>query len=443
MNRRSFLQSSGALAAGLASASEIASPAAAAEAEGSKGGRMKITGLKTFLLDNIRPYIGHRKWLFIQLTTDQGIVGLGERPTGGVTNLKSQINLLHDLCDRFVIGQSPFDVEKIWQSMYTSSHDYRHPSLYAVPAFSAIEMACWDIIGKATGQPIYNLLGGQYHDKLRAYAYMNTQGVWENPELAGERARRLVAAGNTACKLDPFRPITGPPRDFPLTTIRHVAKIFRAIRDAVGDELEIGIGTHGQFSTAGAIRVASMLEEFAPYWFEEPVPPENVDEMARVAAHTTIPIATGERLVTKFEFSEVLEKQAAQVIQLDVGHCGGILAAKKIAGIAEAHFAMIAPHMYCGPVAASAAVQLDTCSPNFLVQEFNANDLHIEIFKEPIKFEKGFLTPPAGPGLGIELNEEVVERQLSAWASSDRLSPVVELRKPTLTTQTLVAALVS
>lgn len=375
---------------------------------------MKITGLKTILLDNIRPYIGHRKWLFIQLTTDEGIVGLGERPTGGVTNLTSQVNLLQDLCDRFVIGQSPFDVEKIWQNMYTSSHDYRHPGLYAVPAFSAIEMACWDLIGKATGQPIYNLLGGKYHDKLRAYAYMNTQGVWEDPALAGERARELVADGNTACKLDPFRPITGPPRDYPLATIRHVAKIFRAIRDAVGDRLEIGIGTHGQFSTAGAIRVASILEEFHPYWFEEPVSVENVDEMARVAAHTTIPIATGERLVTKFEFSEVLEKQAAQVIQLDVGQCGGILEAKKIAGMAEAHFAMTAPHMYCGPVAAAAAVQLDTCSPSFLIQEFNSNDLHREILKEPIKFEKGFITPPTGPGLGIELDEEVVRRQLAA-----------------------------
>ncbi len=401
------------LAAGSGAGSNIVSAAATGEAEGLRARNMKITGLKTILLDNIRPYIGHSKWLFIQLTTNEGIVGLGERPTGGVTNLKSQINLLHDLCERFVIGQSPFDVEKIWQSMYTSSHDYRHPGLYAIPAFSAIEMACWDIIGKATGQPVYNLLGGKYHDKLRAYAYMNTQGVWENPELAGERAAQLVKDGNTACKLDPFRPITGPPRDFPLATIRHVAKIFRAIRDAVGDELEIGIGTHGQFSTAGAIRVASILEEFNPYWFEEPVPPENVDEMARVAAHTTIPIATGERLVTKFEFAEVLEKQAAQIIQLDVGQCGGILESKKIAGIAEAHYAMIAPHMYCGPVAAAAAVQLDTCSPNFLVQEFNANRLHSEIFKEAIRLEQGFITPPPGPGLGVELNEDVVKRQLS------------------------------
>ena len=375
---------------------------------------MKVTGVKTILLDNVQPYIGHRKWLFVQLTTDEGLVGLGERPTGGVTNLKSQIDLLHDLCERFVIGQSPFNVERIWQDMYTSSHDYRHPSLYSVPALSAIEMACWDLVGKAADQPVYNLLGGQYHDRLRAYAYMNTQGVWEDPELAGRRAEELVRAGNTACKLDPFRPITGPPRDYSLKTIRHVAKIFRAIRNAVGSDLEIGIGTHGQFSTSGAIRVASILEEFDPFWFEEPVPPENVDEMARVAAHTSIPIATGERLVTKFEFSQVLEKQAAQIIQLDVGQCGGILESKKIAGMAEAHYAMIAPHMYCGPVSAAAAVQLDTCSPNLLIQEFNSNSLHSEILREPIDFSNGFITPPSGPGLGIELNDEVVKRQLSA-----------------------------
>ena len=401
------------LAAGLGAGTPAAGQATGSAATDAGVGQMKITGLRTILLDNVRPYIGHPKWLFIQLTTDEGIVGLGERPTGGIPNLTAQIHLLNDLCERFVIGQSPFDIEKIWQSMYTSHHDYRHPGLHAVPAFSAIEMACWDIVGKATGQPVYNLLGGKYHDRLRAYAYMNTQGVWENPELAGERAVELVRAGNTACKLDPFRPITGPPRDYSLKTIRHVAKIFKAIRDAVGDDLEIGIGTHGQFSTAGAIRVASILEEFNPFWFEEPVSPENVDEMARVAAHTSIPIATGERLVTKFEFSEVLEKQAAQIIQLDVGQCGGILESKKIAGMAEAHYAMTAPHMYCGPVAAAAAVQLDTCSPSFLIQEFNRNDLHSEILMEPIKFENGFITPPTGPGLGIELNEAVVSRQLS------------------------------
>ena len=374
---------------------------------------MKVTHLETILLDNIEPYRGGPKWLFIKLHTDEGIVGLGERVTGHNLNMKSQIELLNDLADRFVIGENPFHVEKIWQAMYGTLHDYRHPSLTYTPAMSAIEMALWDIIGKATNQPIYNLLGGQYHDQLRAYAYMPSEGVWENPAKAGEIAQQLVDEGNSAAKTDPFMPYFPLPRDFPLKTINHAASIFRAIRDAVGDELEIGLGTHGQFSTAVAIRIAHIFEEFNPFWFEEPVPPENVDEMARVAAHTSIPIASGERLVTKYEFSELIEKQAAQIIQLDVGQCGGILESKKIAGIAEAHYAMIAPHMYVGPVSAAAAVQLDTCSPNFLIQEWNANDLHSEIFQEPIRFENGYITPPTGPGLGIELNEEVVARQLA------------------------------
>ena len=185
------------------------------------------------------------------------------------------------------------------------------------------------------------------------------------------------------------------------------------MRDAVGDALEIGIGTHGQFTTATAIRVADILEEYDPYFFEEPVSLENVDEMARVAAHTSIPIASGERLVTKYEFAKLLEKQAAQIIQLDVGQCGGILESKKIAGMAETHFAVIAPHMYCGPIAAAAAIQLDTCSPNFLIQEFNTGPLHSEIFKEPIEFERGYITPPTTPGLGVELNDDVVKKHLA------------------------------
>ena len=371
---------------------------------------MKIVEIETIVIRNVPPYRGGSLWLFVQLITDEGIVGLGERPSGNAKNLDAQVRLIKDLGEQFVVGASPFDVEKLWQSIFAARHDYRHPGLDTTPALSAIEMACWDIIGKATGQPIYNLLGGRCHDKLRAYAYMPSEGIWEKPEKAGEIAAQLVEEGNTACKFDPFQPLMPQPRDFSLKTIRHVAKIFRCIRDAVGDDLEIGIGTHGQFSTAGAIRVAKMLEEFDPFWFEEPVPPENIDEMARVAAHTSIPIATGERLVSKFEFAELLKKQAAQIIQLDVGQCGGILESKKIAGMAEAHYAMIAPHMYCGPVAAAAAVQLDTCSPNFLIQEYNGTDLHQEIFKEPIRFEKGYVIPPSGPGLGVELDEAVVKR---------------------------------
>ena len=371
---------------------------------------MKVTGIETIVIDNIPPYRGGRNWLFIKLLTDEGLIGLGERPTGHAADLRSQIQLLETMCEEFVVGQSPFDVEKLWQRIYGTRHDYRHPSLYATPAISAIEMALWDLIGKATGQPIYNLLGGQYHDKLRAYAYMPAEGIWENPEKAGEVAAKLVEEGNTACKIDPFMPLFPLPRDIPLKDLKHAARIFRAIRDAVGDELEIGIGTHGQFSTSGAIRAAKVLEEFHPFWFEEPVPPENVDEMARVARQTSIPIATGERLVTKYEFAQILNKQAAGIIQLDVGQCGGILESKKIAGMAEAHFAMIAPHMYVGPIAAAAAVHVDTSSPNFLIQEYNGDSLHNDIFKDPIRFHQGFITPPTAPGLGLELNEEMVAK---------------------------------
>ena len=176
--------------------------------------------------------------------------------------------------------------------------------------------------------------------------------------------------------------------------------------------MEVGIGTHGQLTTYSAIRVANALEEYQPFWFEEPVSPENVDEMARVAAHTSIPIATGERLVTKYEFAEVIEKGAASIIQLDVGQCGGILESKKIAAIAETHYAMIAPHMYCGPIIAAAAIQLDTCSPNFLIQEANQGPLHKTIFKEPLVFEHGYIIPPTGPGLGVELDMDVVNAHL-------------------------------
>ena len=373
---------------------------------------MKVADVQTFMVGNVPPYRCGRCWLFVKLVTDDGIEGIGEWSTAHVGREEAQARLIETLAREFVIGASPFDIELIWQRIYAAHHDYRHPGLGSTPALSAIEMACWDIVGKALGQPVYNLLGGRFHEKLRAYAYMPTAGIWETPEKAGEIAAELLSKGNTACKFDPFTPFFPLPRDFPLKTIKHVARIFQCIRDAVGDELEVGLGTHGQLTTYTAIRVAKALEEYDPFWFEEPVPPENVDEMARVAAHTSIPIATGERLLTKYEFVEVLAKQAAQIIQLDVGHCGGILESKKIAAMAEAHYAVVAPHMYCGPVAAAAAIQLATCSPNFLVQEYNATPFHDALLVEPLRFENGYIMPPAGPGLGVELDEDVVREHL-------------------------------
>ena len=378
---------------------------------------MKVTDVKTMVVENEPPFRGGRYLLFIQIETDEGITGLGERITGNtysdrLGDLQSQISLINELAGQFVVGENPFNIERIWDRMYSARHDFRHPSLQATPALSGIEMALWDIVGKAVNQPIYNLLGGMYHEKLRAYAYMPEGGFRENPERAGEIAAQLLEEGNTACKLDPFTPLWPIPRDIPLWEIEHAAKIFESIRNAVGNNMEVGIGTHGQLTTYSAIRVADILEPYHPFWFEEPVPLENVEEMARVAAHTSIPIATGERLVTKYEFSNLLEKQAAQIIQLDVGQCGGIMEAKKIASIAEAHYAVIAPHMACGPVAAAAAIQVDTCSPNFLIQEANQGPLHRTIFKEPLVFENGFITPPTGPGLGIEFDEDVIRDRI-------------------------------
>jgi len=376
---------------------------------------MKVTNVKTIVVENDAPYVGGRYFLFLLLETDEGITGIGERIAGSsysnhLEDIKSQINLVEEFTGQFIVGQDPLNIELLWDRMYASRHDLRHPSLYATPVISGIDMALWDIKGKAANMPIYQLLGGKYHEKLRAYAYMPS-GWQDDPEAAGDIARKLVEEGNSACKLDPFSPAAGP-RDIPLHDIMRAAKIFESIRDAVGDQIEVGIGTHGQLTTYSAIRVADVLEQYHPFWFEEPVMPENIGEMARVAAHTSIPIATGERLVTKYEFSEVLEKQAAQIIQLDVGQCGGITEAKKIAGMAEAHYAMIAPHMYCGPVAAAAAVQIDTCSPNFVIQEANMGPVHAQLFKDPIVFENGYIVPPTGPGLGLEFDMDVVNARL-------------------------------
>ena len=382
---------------------------------------MKVTGVNTTVVEAEKPvgeqkYVGGRYFLFIELLTDEGITGIGERIAGSafsgrLEDLKSQVNLVKELVGQIVLGEDPLNTELIWDKMYGSWHDLRHPSLYATPAISAIDMALWDIKGKVANLPIYQLLGGQYHKKLRAYAYMPDIDFDKHPEKAGEVALQLLEEGNTACKLDPFMPLH-PIRDIPLWKIEHAAKIFQSIRDAVGNRLEVAIGTHGQMPTYSAIRVAHYLEPYHPFWFEEPIMPENISEMARIAAHTNIPIATGERLVTKYEFSEVLEKQAAQILQLDVGQCGGITEAKKIAGMAEAHYAMIAPHMYCGPVVFAAAIQLDVSSPNFLIQEANMGPLHKKIFKEPLVFENGYITPPSGPGLGVEFDQEVLKAHL-------------------------------
>jgi 2-dehydro-3-deoxyphosphogalactonate aldolase len=279
---------------------------------------------------------------------------------------------------------------------------------------SAVEMACWDIVGKALQQPIYNLLGGQYHERLRSYTYLYARepeapNPHTDPERAAERALAYVEQGFTAIKFDPVGPASLAAEQLSLETLRNAETVVQKVREAVGDRADILVGTHGQMTTSSAIRLARRLEPYDPLWFEEPVPPENRDELARVARATSIPIATGERLSTKYEYRELLEKQAAAILQPALGRVGGILEAKKIAGMAEAHYAQIAPHLYTGPIEGAANVQLATCSPNFLIQESieTWGGFHAEILTEPIRWEQGYIVPPTKPGLGVELNEAV------------------------------------
>ncbi|MEE8398044.1 MAG: mandelate racemase/muconate lactonizing enzyme family protein [Desulfobacterales bacterium] len=379
---------------------------------------MRIVDLKTYVVGNPPPHHGGTNWVFLKIVTDDGIEGFGEATAGGL-DPRTVVYLINDLVGRYVIDADPFKIEALWRTLYCSGRG-QHPDLAMMGVISAIEMACWDIVGKALNQPIYNLLGGQYHEKLRSYTYLHATpddaAPWEvflNPERAAERALEYVEQGFTAVKLDPVLPMMPKtPQQLSLESMRTAEAVIRSVREAVGDKCDIILGTHGQTVTSSAIRLARRLEKYDPLWFEEPVPPENRDEMARVGRFTTIPVASGERLSTKYEFRELLEKQAAVILQMSLGRVGGILEAKKIAGMAEAYYAQIAPHLYAGPLEAAASIQIDTCSPNFLIQESieTFGGFHAEILKEPIQWEDGYIIPSTKPGLGVELNEEVAAK---------------------------------
>lgn len=325
--------------------------------------------------------------------------------------------MIEDMCERCVLGSDPFKIERLWRIVYSSGFTLR-PDVSVMGILSGIETACWDIIGKELNKPVYELLGGKVHEKLRSYSYLypgkdDQVNVYEDPDLAAQRASEYVQKGFTAVKFDPVGPYSAfDPRQLSLEALGHSERFVKTVREAVGDKCDLLIGTHGQMTTSGAIRLAKRLEKYDPLWFEEPVPPGNVDEMARVASATSIPVATGERLTTKYEFASLLKKQAASILQFALGRGGGILEAKKIAGMAEAFYAQIAPHLYCGPIEAAANIQIDTCSPNFLIQESiqTFDSFYADILKKPIRWEDGYIIPPSEPGLGVELDEETAAK---------------------------------
>ena len=380
---------------------------------------MKIDRVETFVVGVPPPHLGGVNWVFVKLTTDDGIVGWGEC-NGCAYREKTLVTLVHEMCEHFLVGKhDPLDAESRWADLYSGDatvaiktwSNWRNGGAFAMQALAAIDMACWDIAGKALGQPVYTLLGGKYRSTVRTYTYLTGWAAGEPPERAAEAASRLVERGFTALKLDPIPPYFPQPREIGLQEISYSEKVVAAIRDAVGDRADILLGTHGQLTTHSAIRFAKAMEPFRPLWLEEPVPPENAAEMARVAQHTSIPIATGERLATKWAFAPLLEQQAAQILQINVG-LNGLLESRKIASMAEASYAQIAPWVYCGPVAGAASIQLDVAIPNFLIQEGldDWGGFSAEVMQDPVAWKHGYITPSARPGLGADLREDVLRR---------------------------------
>jgi galactonate dehydratase len=378
---------------------------------------MRIRELKTFVVGNPPPTYGGRYFLFVKLITDDGMEGIGEVYAASLAP-DVMVKAVEDVFQRHVEGVDPFAIETVWRNVYGRGYSMR-PDITLMGALSGIEMAMWDIVGKACNKPVYALLGGKVHERLRSYTYLYPDAgadayaaspVYDNADAAAERALDYLAMGFTALKFDPAGPYTSfDPRQPSLERLALSADFCRKIRAAVGMKADLLFGTHGQFTVSGAKRLARELEPYSPLWFEEPTPPEMPEQMAEVARFTSIPISTGERLTTKYEFARVLALGAASILQMNLGRVGGILEAKKIAGMAEAHYAQIAPHLYCGPVVAAANIQISTCSPNFLILESieRFDGFQAKLLKKPIRWEDGYVIPSDEPGLGVELDEQV------------------------------------
>ncbi len=375
---------------------------------------MKLTDIKTFIAGNPQPGNGGRYFVFVKLTTDHNVHGVGEAYCVPF-HPEVVARMLVDVFGRYLDGQDPHNIETIWRRVYSAGFT-QHPDLSLMAVLSALEMACWDIIGKEAGQPVYNLLGGRVHERLRSYTYLyarpgDRSDVYQDPDLAAERAAEYVAQGFTALKFDPAGPYSAfDGRQLSLAALALCERFMRQLREAVGVKADLLFGTHGQMTAAGAIRLARRLEPYDPLWFEEPVPPDAPEEMARVARATSIPIATGERLATKYDFARLLRADAAAILQINLGRVGGILEAKKIAALAEVQHVQLAPHLYCGPVVGAANIQLATCSPNFLILEGieRWQGFHADVLVKPLRWEAGYIIPPSEPGLGVELNEALI-----------------------------------
>ena len=345
-----------------------------------------------------------RELTFLELTTDNGLTGVGE--VRMVNKTETLVACINELAPRYVIGSDPFDVERLAWNVQRA--EYGRPGEVTQSALAAFDIACWDLMGQSLGVPVWKLLGGRFRDRVPAYANAWYQAERE-PGVIARLARQVVARGYRALKLDPFGAASA---ELPAADRRRAEGIIAGVRDAVGPDVQIFVEMHGRFTAATAVRVAAMLEPYDPDWIEEPVPPENAAALARVKAATKIPVATGERAHTMADIREFVERGAADILQVDMTHFGGFLPMKTLAGWADTHYLLMAPHNVCGPVGTMANVHLAIATSNYKVLE------HFNDFADPWVFDlvddaprvaadDGCFALPDRPGLGLRLNHDV------------------------------------
>jgi galactonate dehydratase len=368
---------------------------------------MKISAIQTVVVN-----AQMRNWVFVKVETDQdGLYGWGEASLEWKT--RSVVGAVDDFAP-MITGEDPRRIEHLYQKMYRQS--FWRVGVIGMSAISGIEQALWDIQGKLLNVPVYRLLGGRVRDRVRMYTHLgggDMKAVYEaqqdDPSAMVELAKSVVEKGYTAVKVlltPPTEPLNGT------AAYRHAERRMAALRDALGDDIDLMVDCHGRHFPANAIEFCRVLAPYRPFFIEEPVPPENVDALAEVKRASPVPIATGERLVTRFEFRQLLEKQACHILQPDLCHCGGLWEAKKIAAMAEAYYLGIAPHNPLGPIANAAALHFALSTPNFLIQEDMLTDVpwRWEVVRHGLETENGHWLPSEAPGLGIEVDEGAARR---------------------------------
>ncbi|MCD5398474.1 MAG: mandelate racemase/muconate lactonizing enzyme family protein [Dehalococcoidia bacterium] len=360
---------------------------------------MKVTDVKHFLA---HPGGRGKNLCFVKVETDEGVYGWGEAYTQ--SDRDTQVTAHIDQLKRYLIGRDPRNIKHFMQIAYDDFAG-RRSAMDLWCALSGIEQAMWDITGKVAGMPVHMLLGGACRSQIRVYA--NGWSGSTNPQTLGERAQEVVEMGFTAMKFDP---IPGPWRTYVSKDVENAAiENVEAVRDAVGWDVDILVEMHRRLAPMHARRIAREIERFRPFWYEEPVLAENIDALAAVKRDINLPVVTGEELYTKFEFREVFEKQAADIINPDVCNVGGILELKEIAAMAEPYFVVVSPHNYNSTTLGLAAtLQVSAAIPNFLITEYfvNLEEFGKDIAKVPFEVKDSYIQVPTTPGIGIDLDED-------------------------------------